>query len=98
MTSKHNGQAKEESLIEFPTDFTIKIMGKNNEAFENSVLEIITKHFPDFKSSDTSRINKRFSKDNNYLSLSVTVYAMSKAQLDAAYEALSGCDDILVSL
>lgn len=95
MTNKPNGKNNEESLIEFPCKFVIKVMGKNNDNFEKSVLNIITKHFPDF---DKKNMAKKFSKDSNYLSLSITVFAQSKAQLDSAYQDLSSCENVLMSL
>lgn len=93
---KHNGQATEESLIQFPCDFTIKVMGKNNGDFLESVLEIIAAHFPDIDMDNS--VAQKFSKDHNYLSLSVKVFAQNKAQLDAVYQALSDCDHVLMCL
>lgn len=92
---KPNGHHTEESIIQFPCDFTLKIMGKANNAFEEIALAIVKKYFPTL---DASRIQKKFSKDNNYLSLSITVYAESKTQLDAAYQALSSTKEILMVL
>ena len=93
---KPNGHHKEESLIKFPCDFTLKIMGKSQGDFEKSAMDIIQKHFP--ATNTAEKIQKKFSKDNNYLSLSVTVYVESKMQLDAVYQALSGCKEILMVL
>lgn len=95
MTDQTNGKATEESLIEFPCEFVIKVMGKNTTDFEQSVIVIAEKHFPDFDASD---ITKKYSKDNNYLSLSVKVHAQNKAQLDATYQALTQCEDVLMCL
>lgn len=95
MTEKMNGHAKEESLIQFPCDFTLKIMGKTEGDFEKCAIDIIKKHFP---KTDDDKIQKRFSKDNHYLSLSITVYAHSKMQLDAVYQELSSTKEILMVL
>ena len=95
MTNKPNGEATESSPIQFPCDFTIKVMGKNNDDFENSVVSVIKKHFSDF---DEKNVAKKHSKDNNYLSLSITVFAQNKAQLDATYQALTSCDNVLMCL
>ena len=92
--TKPNGHA-EESIIKFPCDFTIKIMGKTQSDFEKVALAIIKKHFPQM---DASRIQKKLSKDNNYLSLSITVFATSKMQLDALYLELSSTKEILMVL
>ena len=95
MTNPTNGEATEESLIEFPCEFVIKVMGKNTAAFEKSVIAIAEKYFPDFKEE---HITKKYSKDNNYLSLSVKVHAQNKAQLDTTYQALTQCDDVMMCL
>ena len=95
MTDKMNGHANEESLIQFPCDFTIKIMGKASGDFEKCAVDIVKKHFP--KTTD-EKIQKKFSKDSNYLSLSITVYAQSKMQLDAVYQELSSTKEVLMAL
>lgn len=93
--TKSNGRAKEETLIKFPCDFTLKIMGKSQGDFEKTVLEIVKKYFP---ICDFSKNQKKLSKDNNYLSLSITVYAESKMQLDALYQELSDTKEVLMAL
>ena len=93
--TKPNGQHKDESLIQFPCDFTLKIMGKAQDDFENLVITIVKKHFP---SVTAANIQKKMSKDNHYLSLSVTVYARSKMELDALYQELSTTKEVLMVL
>jgi putative lipoic acid-binding regulatory protein len=89
-----NGHDKT-SPIQFPCDFMLKVMGKAQGEFESTVLAIVMQHFP---TVDLSRMHKKFSQNNHYLSLSITVYAESKAQLDALYLALSGNPTILMVL
>lgn len=93
--TKPNGHDTLESVIQFPCDFTLKIVGKSEGDFEKIVLMIIKKHFPE---TPSSCIQKKFSKDKNYLSLSVTVFATSKMQLDSLYQALSSTKEILMVL
>ncbi len=76
----------DESLIEFPCDFPIKVMGATQEGFAQAVLEVVVRHAPDF---DATTMQMRPSKAGNYLSLTCTVRATSKAQLDALYGALT---------
>jgi putative lipoic acid-binding regulatory protein len=38
----------EPSLIEYPLDFPVKIMGKNEPGFVNAIVEIVRRHAPDF--------------------------------------------------
>lgn len=75
-----------DTLLEFPTDFPLKIMGGTVEGFAQIVLEIVQKHAPDF---DGNSMEMRPSKAGNYLSLTCTVRAVSKPQLDALYTELS---------
>lgn len=77
----------EESLLEFPCDFPLKIMGATREGFAQAIVEIVLKHAPDF---DAAGVEMRPSKAGNYLSLTCTIRATSKPQLDALYRELTG--------
>ena len=92
--TKPNGHM-EESIIKFPCDFTVKIMGKSQGDFKKRALDIVKKHFPTITDA---HIQKKYSKDNNYLSLSISVNAKSKIQLDALYQELSNTKEILMVL
>jgi len=76
-----------DTLLEFPCDFPLKIMGKADDSLAQVVLEIVTLHAPDF---DGASMEMRASSGGNYLSLTCTVIARSKPQLDALYTDLSG--------
>ena len=76
----------EESLLEFPCDFPLKIMGATREGFAQAIVEIVLKHAPDF---DAAKVEMRPSKAGNYLSLTCTIRAVSKPQLDALYRELT---------
>ena len=77
---------EKQSLIEFPCDFPLKIMGANADGFAQSIAEVVRVHAPDFAPSG---MEMRPSKAGNYLSLTCTVHATSQAQLDALYRALT---------
>ena len=77
---------EKQSLIEFPCDFPLKIMGANAEGFAQSIAELVCVHAPDF---DPSSMEMRPSKAGNYLALTCTVRATSQAQLDTLYRALT---------
>ncbi len=83
---------EKKAVINFPCDFTIKVMGKANEAFEKAVFTIVEKQFENHKTQ------KRPSRDNNYIALSITVHAENQEQLDAIYHDLSNCDAVLMAL
>ena len=74
------------SSIEYPCDFPIKIMGKAQQDFTQIVLAIVKYHAPDF---DAATMTIRTSKNDTYLSITCTIRATSRSQLDALYQALS---------
>lgn len=76
---------EEESLIEYPCDFPIKIMGKSQQGFTQSVLTIVRTHAPDF---DSTTLEIRTSRNGAYMSLTCTIRATSRDQLDTLYQAL----------
>jgi putative lipoic acid-binding regulatory protein len=73
--------------LQFPTDFPIKVMGRRVDGFAQAIVEVVQRHAPDF---DPSTLEMRTSKDGNYLSLTATIRATSREQLDALYRALTG--------
>ena len=85
----------EDTLFKFPTDFPIKIMGHATDDFRSLVLGIVTRHFGPL---EAHRIEERPSANGKYLSLTCTVYAHSKAELDALYRELTSCSQVLVAL
>ena len=84
-----------ETLLAFPTPFPIKAMGKREDGFAQTVLEIVTKHAPDF---DASTLEMRPSKNGNFISVTATINAQSKAQLDDIYRALTAHPAVLMAL
>ena len=85
----------EDTLLEFPNDFPIKIMGEASDEFRSLAIGIVSRHFGDL---DPTRIEERPSKGGKYLGLTITVRAESKAQLDAVYMELTSCRQVLVAL
>ena len=84
----------EDTLLEFPCDFPIKMMGAANDEFRSLALGIITRHFGTL---DPDKIEERPSSGGKFLGITVTVRAESKAQLDAAYTELTSCRQVLVA-
>ena len=80
-----------ESLIEYPCDFPIKVLGRTQAGFAQAVLEIVRAHAPDF---DGATMEMRTSKRGKYLSVTCVVRATSRQQLDELYRAL--CDHPMV--
>jgi len=75
-----------QSLLEFPCDFPLKIMGARHDDFAQTVVAVVLEHAPDF---DPATLEMRPSKAGNYLSLTCTLRATSQEQLDALYRVLS---------
>jgi len=79
-------QKPTDSLIDYPSDFPIKIMGVKQENFAQTMVEVIAGHDPTFHAG---KMDMRTSSQGNYLALTVTVRATSREQLDNLYRALS---------
>ena len=79
-------QPEPESLLTFPCVFPMKVMGRREDGFAQNVVDIVLRHAPDFH---PETIEMRSSKNGRYLSLTVTLNAKSREQLDALYSELS---------
>jgi hypothetical protein len=78
--------SRKDSLIAFPSLFPIKVMGTKAEGFVQAVTAIARQFDPAF---DAATVELRDSKAGNYLGITITVTATSRAQLDDLYRALS---------
>lgn len=78
--------AEHETLLEFPCEFPLKIMGETKEGFAEAIVEIVQRHAPGFSAKD---VEMRASSGGKYLSLTCTVTAFSKQQLDDLYRELT---------
>lgn len=85
----------DETLLEYPCDFPIKAMGPNTEDFEALVVSLVRRHAPDL---GEGAIRTQASAKGNYLSVTVTVRATSRDQLDAIYRELTAADEIVMVL
>jgi len=86
-----SGKELKASLIEYPCAFPIKVFGQSQQGFLQAVTEVVLQHDPGFTAAS---VTMRNSKTAKYVSLTCTVTATSRAQLDALYQAL--CDHPLV--
>lgn len=84
-----------ETLLEFPCAFPLKIMGKTQDGFAQTVLDVVLRHVPDF---DSASMEMRASRLGNYISLTCTINATSREQLDALYRELSGNPQVVMVL
>jgi putative lipoic acid-binding regulatory protein len=81
------------TVLAFPCDFPIKIMGKTQVGFAQAVIEVVRHHAPDF---DPATLEMRPSRAGKYLSLTCNVRAVSREQLDDLYREL--CDHPMVTM
>lgn len=75
-----------EELLEFPVEFPLKIIGARVDEFADTITGIVLAHAPDF---DPGTAQMRVSSKGTWLSVSVTVTAQSRAQLQALHDALA---------
>ncbi|MDX1916019.1 MAG: DUF493 family protein [Methylophilus sp.] len=75
-----------ETLIEFPCNFPIKVMGETHVDFTLEITQAIQQHAPEF---DAHLIEMRGSTGGKYISLTCMVYVVSKLQLDNIYRTLT---------
>ena len=85
----------EESVIEFPCDFPIKIMGRDTPEFRSMARALIEKHAGPVADG---QIRVNLSGKGNFVSITVTVTATSQQQLDDIYRDLSGHHEVLMAL
>lgn len=86
---------EEISLLEFPCDFPIKIMGETQDGFANAILALVMRHAPDF---DAASMEIRSSKGGRYLSLTCTIRATSQQQLDDIYRDITSHPMVVMAL
>ena len=85
----------EDSLLSFPCDLPVKVLGRNAAEFRNAAGEIVRAHYVDL---EQERIAEQISTNGSFLSITFTVRAESRHQVDALYRDLTESDDILMVL
>jgi putative lipoic acid-binding regulatory protein len=75
-----------DSLIEYPSDFPIKVMGATHDDFAPTILELVLAHDPTFHEG---KMEVRPSAKGTYTGLTVIVHATSREMLDKLYSELS---------
>ena len=86
---------EEETLLEFPVDFPIKIMGEDTPEFRATARSIVENHTGPL---DDERINIALSRNERFVSVTITITAESKAQLDSIYMELTAHEDVKMAL
>jgi hypothetical protein len=81
------------TLLAFPCEFPIKVLGRRQAGFAQTVVDIVKRHAPEF---DAATLEMRASREATYLSLTLTIQATSREQLDGLYREL--CDHPMVTM
>jgi putative lipoic acid-binding regulatory protein len=76
----------DQSLIEYPSAFPIKVMGPHAEGFVEAIVLVARQFDPGF---DAATVETRPSKGGNYLGITITITATSRSQLDELYRTLT---------
>ena len=82
-------------LLEFPCQYEIKAMGKYDALFETRVNKIVRRHLAGVPIVQTVT---RESTEGRYVSVTCTIEAISREQLDSIYLDLHSEVDVLVTL
>lgn len=86
---------EEDSLLEFPCKFPIKAFGTADEDFDTLVVSLVRRHVPDLEEGS---VHKRLSNGGRYMSVTVTINATSREQLDAIYRELTAESRVVMAL
>ena len=81
------------SPLTFPCELPIKVLGRNEAAFRDAAIAIVRAHY-----GDAHRVAEQLSREGAYLSLTITVRAASREQIDAVYLDLVAAPQILLVL
>ena len=86
---------QQETLLEFPCKFPVKAMGRDEDGFEALITDIVLSHAGMYVGES---VTTNPSSTGKYLSVTVTIEALSKAQLDRIYQDLTDCEQVLMAL
>jgi putative lipoic acid-binding regulatory protein len=83
------------SLLEFPCVFPIKAMGKTEVELDLLVIDIVRQHVNHLPSE---AIKSRLSKNDKFISVTITIEAISQKQLDSIYQQLNDHPHVMMTL
>jgi hypothetical protein len=83
------------SVLKFPTEYPIKIIGRPSDEFRARIHAVVLRHSPGLESE---RVSERLSGNGNFLSISYQLLAESREQIEALTEELKACDGVMMLL
>jgi len=95
MNKEANDAENPDTLLEFPCEFPVKIMGERRDDFAQIMVAIVLRHAPDFIAES---VEMRASSGGKYISITCTIRATSKPQLDNLYRELTAHPMVKVAL
>lgn len=94
-TGQGDEEAAPQELLQFPTDYPIKIVGRPSAEFRAYIHALVVKHVPNV---ETDRISERLSENGNFLSISYMIRAESREQVEALARDLTSAEGVLMVL
>lgn len=85
----------DEPVMTFPCAFPIKLMGRESTVFRQTVRELVEKHTGPL---DDDAIESSLSRNGRFVSVTITVMAESREQLDNIYRDATAQDDVIMAL
>ena len=85
----------DESVMTFPCSFPIKLMGRESGLFRQTVRELVENHTGPL---DDSSIEASLSRNGRFVSVTITIIAESREQLDDIYRDATAHDDVIMAL
>ena len=85
----------DDTLLEFPVDFPIKMMGRDTPEFRETVRELVEKHTGPLADD---AIQSSLSRNGRFVSVTITVTAQSREQLDNIYREVTAHETVLMAL
>lgn len=80
-------------LLEFPTDYPIKVVGRPSDEFRARVHVVVSRHVPTI---GPERVSERLSENGNFLSITYNIHAESREQVVALTTDLKSCDGVMM--
>jgi len=97
-TASASGSSKlvsDESVMTFPCSFPIKLMGRQTSEFHRTARALVERHAGPL---DDEAIQSSLSRNGRFVSVTITVVAESRQQLDDIYRDATAHDDVLMAL
>ncbi len=85
----------EDSVMTFPCSFPIKLMGRETPEFRQTARELVEKHSGPL---DDAAIESSLSRNGRFVSVTITIVAECRDQLDSIYRDATAHDDVIMAL